>query len=29
MERGLITAGSIGYMVLILNILDQDKLVAA
>jgi hypothetical protein len=29
MERVLITAGSIGYMVLILNILDQDKLVAA
>ena len=29
MERGLITAGRIGYILLILNVIDHDKFVAA
>jgi hypothetical protein len=28
MESGLIAAGRIGYVVMILNVLDQDKFVA-
>jgi hypothetical protein len=28
MERSLIAAGRIGYVLLILNVLDQDKFVA-